>query len=35
MIRLWFLAATMGIALGALTVADPLGKFIEYQYGDM
>lgn len=26
MIRLWFIAATVGIALGALTVADPIGR---------
>lgn len=26
MIRVWFIAVTMGIALGALTVVDPVGR---------
>jgi len=31
MIRLWFIAATIGIALGALTVTDPMGRLVEAQ----
>ena len=31
MIRIWFIAATVGIALGALTVADPIGRLVEAQ----
>jgi hypothetical protein len=34
MIRLWFLAATMGIALGVLITADPLARLVEYQQGE-
>lgn len=31
MIRVWFIAATMGVALGSLTVADPIGRLVAAQ----